>query len=125
MVPQSRSTATPKGWAETPSPTLSTSSQLCTPVLESDAPSATPSPLFLGDGPDDDPLRARDEWDTGDEKVATTARHLREKVEEARQKGTSDVGARELSKLLTEYADIFRTKLGPDPPVDVPPTNID
>ena len=87
-------------------------------MLESSATGATPSPLFFGDGPDDDPLRARDEWDTGEEDAAITAPPQRENVEEARQKGVSDAGAPELSMLLTNYADISY------PPANIIPIKI-
>ena len=85
----------------------------------------TPSPLFFGDGPDDDPLRGHFEWSTGDEDAATTAGHLQEKVHGARKNGMSEEGSHALEALLKEYADIFRTKLGSDPPADVPPMKIE
>ena len=86
--------------------------------------SKTTSSLFFEDGPDDAPLRDRDEWSAREEGAKTTERHLNEKVEAARQNGMSDSGAHELAALLAELIHIFRTKLGSDPPADLQPMKI-
>ena len=83
-----------------------------------------PSPLFYGDGCDDDPLRTDDEPLPGVDDPKETLAHLRDRVREAEKNGMSADGLKELEQLLTEFRDIFRTKLGNDPPADVEPMTI-
>ena len=85
---------------------------------------SVPSPLFYGDGCDDDPLRDDDAPLPGDDDAAETQRHLRDRVREAKAQGMEDEHVRELDSLLQEFSDIFRTKLGADPPARVPPMEI-
>ena len=85
---------------------------------------SVPSPLFYGDGCDDDPLRDDDAPLPGDDDAAETQRHLRDRVREAKAQGMEEEHVRELDSLLQEFSDIFRTKLGADPPARVPPMDI-
>lgn len=49
---------------------------------------------------------------------------LREVVNAAHEAGMSDDGAIELWKILSEFDDVFRLRLGRDPAVDVPPLRV-
>ena len=84
----------------------------------------TPSPLFYGDGCDDDPLRDDDEPLPGADDSSETQKHLRDRVREAKENGMEPKHVTELAALLTEFADVFRTKLGADPPAKLPPMEI-
>lgn len=87
-------------------------------------PTTIPSPLFYGDGVDDDPFRWDDGPDTGDEDPFHTAQVLQTRYEEAIQNGLPSELHSELKDMLVEFADIFRTQMGSDPPADVEPMEI-
>ena len=88
------------------------------------AAAAVPSPLFYGDGPEDDPLRQDNEVPAGEDEPAETMRQLLARFDEAVAQGLPRELHDELRSLLQEFADVFRTKLGADPPVSVPPMRI-
>ncbi|CAK4689608.1 unnamed protein product, partial [Aphanomyces euteiches] len=56
------------------------------------------------------------DWSVDDDQAAVRAK-LKEKVGECRVAGCDDSYAVELGKLLVKYEDVFRLKLGRDPPV--------
>jgi len=49
---------------------------------------------------------------------------LKKKIREAKENGMSAVGLRTIEELLCEFKEIFRIKLGPDPPAKVEPLRI-
>ncbi|ETV91956.1 hypothetical protein H310_13605 [Aphanomyces invadans] len=60
------------------------------------------------------------DWSVDDDKAAV----LKEKVGECRVAGCDDDYAVELGRLLVKYEDVFRLKLGRDPPVKVEPLRV-
>jgi len=95
-------------------------------VVAADIPTDmdVPSPFFYGDVPDDDPIPAYDPIVTGSNCNAETKKHLESMLHEAVENGLENDAAAELSSLLMEYIDIFRTKIGCDPPANIPPMEI-
>ncbi|KAH9117954.1 hypothetical protein LEN26_012317 [Aphanomyces euteiches] len=63
------------------------------------------------------------DWSVNDDQAAVRAK-LKEKVGECRVAGCDDSYAIELGKLLVKYEDVFRLKLGRDPPVKVEPLRV-
>ncbi|KAH9120292.1 hypothetical protein AeMF1_007481, partial [Aphanomyces euteiches] len=63
------------------------------------------------------------DWSVDDDRAAVRAK-LKEKVGECRAAGCDDSCAIELGKLLVKYEDVFRLKLGRDPPVKVGPLRV-
>ncbi|KAF0736552.1 hypothetical protein Ae201684P_007026 [Aphanomyces euteiches] len=63
------------------------------------------------------------DWSFDDDRAAVRAK-LKEKVGECRVAGCDDSYAVELGKLLVKYEDVFRLKLGRDPPVKVEPLRV-
>lgn len=86
--------------------------------------SSTPSPLFYGDGEDDDPLRDDTGDFIGDEDPDETKRALEQRFNDAIDSGLPAEHHDELRSLLHDYSDIFRTKMGSDPPASVAPMTI-
>jgi hypothetical protein len=76
--------------------------------------------LFYGDIPDDDPIYYHDE-DVGQGSPEELADAIEGLLTSAEQAGTSRDGVQSLRQLVTECKDVFRLKLGADPPANVNP----
>jgi hypothetical protein len=76
--------------------------------------------LFCGDIPDDDPIdyHAVDVGQGSPEELADAIEGLLTSAEKA---GMARDGAQSLRQLVTECKDVFRLKLGADPPTNVKP----
>ena len=84
----------------------------------------SPSPTFYGDSPDDDPLRSDGEVEAGVETPKPTEIHLQEGLKLACEAGLPPELEESLRTVVHLNQDVFRTKLGNDPPAKVPPMNI-
>jgi hypothetical protein len=76
--------------------------------------------LFYGDIPDDDPIYSHD-VDVGQGSPKEPADAIEGLVTSAEQAGMSQDGVQSLRWLVTECKDVFRLKLGADPPANVKP----
>jgi hypothetical protein len=76
--------------------------------------------LFYDDIPDDDPIDYHDvdEWQGSPEELAEAIEGL---ITRSEQAGMSRNGVQSLRQLVTECKDVFRLKLGADPPANVKP----
>ena len=99
----------------------------CTVDVSSDSPvkddGTLPQAMF-GDAPSDDPISLEDDVSVGTEHSADTHKELDLRCQEASSNGLSESQTQELRALLTEFHDIFRTTLGSEPPMKVPPMKI-
>lgn len=78
-------------------------------------------PVFYGDGPDDDPFRNDDTPAARPDDSTATRRVLDEQYDLAIKNGLPADLHQDLKNLLTDYSDIFRTRMGAYPAVKVPP----
>jgi hypothetical protein len=76
--------------------------------------------LFYGDIPDDDPIDYFD-VDVGKGSPEELADAIEGLLTSAEQAGMSTDGVQSLRQLVTECKDVFRLKLGADPPANVKP----
>jgi hypothetical protein len=76
--------------------------------------------LFYGDIPDDDPIDYHD-VDVGQGSPEELAETIEGLLTSAEQAGMSRDSEQSLRQLLTECKDVFRLKLGADPPANVNP----
>jgi hypothetical protein len=76
--------------------------------------------LFYGDIPDDDPIDYHD-VDVGQGSPEELADAIEGFLTSAEQAGMSRDGVRSLRQLVTECKDVFRLKLGADPPANLKP----
>jgi hypothetical protein len=76
--------------------------------------------LFYGDIPDDDPIDYHD-VDVGQGSTEELADAIDGLLPSAEQAGMSRDGVQRLRQLVTECKDVFRIKLGADPPANVKP----
>jgi hypothetical protein len=76
--------------------------------------------LFFGDIPDDDPIDYHD-VDVGQGSPEELADAIEGFITSAEQSGMSRDGVHSLRQLVIECNDIFRFKLGADPPANVKP----
>jgi hypothetical protein len=76
--------------------------------------------LFYGDIPDDDPIDYHD-VDVGQGIPEELADAIEGLLTSAEQAGISRDGVQSLRQLVTECKDVFRLKLGADPPANVKP----
>jgi hypothetical protein len=76
--------------------------------------------LFYGDIPDDDPIDYHD-VDVGQGSPEELADAIEGLITSAEQAGMSRDGVQSLRQLLTECKDVFKLKLGADPPANVKP----
>jgi hypothetical protein len=76
--------------------------------------------LFYGDIPDDDPIDYHD-VDVGQGSPEELADAIEELLTSAEQAGMPRDGVQSLRQLVTKCKDIFRLKLGADPPANVKP----
>jgi hypothetical protein len=76
--------------------------------------------LFYGDIPDDDPIDYHD-VDVGQGSPEELADAIDALITSAEQAGMSRDGVQSLRQLVTECKDVFRPKLGADPPANVKP----
>jgi hypothetical protein len=76
--------------------------------------------LLYGDIPDDDPIDYHD-VDVGQGSPEELAEAIEGFITSAEQAGISRDGVQSLRQLVTECKDVFRLKLGADPPVNVKP----
>jgi hypothetical protein len=76
--------------------------------------------LFYGDIPDDDPIDYHD-VDVGKGSPEELADAIEGLLTSAEQAGMSRDGVQSLRQLVTECKDVFRLKLGADPPANVNP----
>jgi hypothetical protein len=76
--------------------------------------------LFYGDIPDDDPIDYHD-VDVGEGDPKEVAAAEQSLIQQAEKVGMSAEGISTPRKLVAEYEDVFRLKLGADPPADVKP----
>jgi hypothetical protein len=76
--------------------------------------------LFYGDIPDDDPIDYHD-VDVGQGSPEELADAIEGLLTSAEQAGMSRDGVQSLRQLATECKDVFRLKLGADPPANVKP----
>jgi hypothetical protein len=76
--------------------------------------------LFYGDIPDDDPIDYH-EVDVGQGSRKELADAVEGLLTSAEKAGMSRYGAQSLRHLVTECKDVFRLKLGADPPASVKP----
>jgi hypothetical protein len=76
--------------------------------------------LFYGDIPDDDPIDYHD-VDVGQGSPEELADAIEGFLTSAEQEGMSRDGVQSLRQLVIEYKDVFRLKLGADPPANVKP----
>jgi hypothetical protein len=76
--------------------------------------------LFYGDIPDDDPIDYHD-VDVGQGSPEELANAIESLITSAEQAGMSRDGVQSLRQLVTECKDVFRLKLGADPPANVKP----
>jgi hypothetical protein len=76
--------------------------------------------LFYGDIPDDDPIDYHD-VDVGQGSPEELADAIEGLITSAEQAGMSRDGVQSLRQLVTECKDVFRLKLGADPPANVKP----
>jgi hypothetical protein len=76
--------------------------------------------LFYGDIPDDDPIDYHD-VDVGQGSPEELADAIEGLISSAEQTGMSRDGVQSLRHFVTECKDVFRLKLGADPPVNVKP----
>jgi hypothetical protein len=76
--------------------------------------------LFYGDIPDDDPMDYHD-VDVGQGSPEELADAIDGLITSAEQAGMSRDGVQSLRQLMTECKDVFRLKLGADPPANVKP----
>jgi hypothetical protein len=76
--------------------------------------------LFCGDIPDDDPIDYHD-VDVGQGSPEELADAIEGLITSAEQAGMSRDGVQSLRQLVTECKDVFRLKLGADPPLNVKP----
>jgi hypothetical protein len=74
--------------------------------------------LFYGDIPDDDPIDYHD-VDVGQGSPEELADAIEGLITSADKAGTSRDGVQSLRQLVTECKDVFRLKLGADPPANV------
>jgi hypothetical protein len=79
--------------------------------------------LFYGDIPDDDPIDYHD-VDVGQGSPEKLADAIDALIMSAEQAGMSTDGVQSLRQLVTECKDVFRLKLGADPPANVKPLAI-
>jgi hypothetical protein len=82
--------------------------------------SLTEQALFYGDIPDDDPIDFHD-VDVGQGSPEELADAIEGLLTSAEQAGISTDGVQSLRQLVTECKDVFRLKLGADPPANVKP----
>jgi hypothetical protein len=75
---------------------------------------------FYGDIPDDDPIDYHD-VDVGQGSPEEMADAIEGLLTSAEQAGMSRNGVQSLRQLVTECKDVFRLKLGADPPANVKP----
>jgi hypothetical protein len=76
--------------------------------------------LFYGDIPDDDPIYYHD-VDVGQGSPEELADSIKGLTTSAEQSGISRNGVQSLRQLVTQCKDVFRLKLGADPPANVKP----
>jgi hypothetical protein len=76
--------------------------------------------LFYGDIPDDDPIYHHD-VDVGQGSPEELADSIKGLTTSAEQSGISRNGVQSLRQLVTQCKDVFRLKLGADPPANVKP----
>jgi hypothetical protein len=76
--------------------------------------------LFYGDVPDDDPIDYHD-VDVGQGSLEELEDAIEGLLTSAEQAGMSTDGVQILRQLVTECKDVFRLKLGADPPANVKP----
>jgi hypothetical protein len=76
--------------------------------------------LFYGDVPDDDPIYYHD-VDVGQGSPEELADAIEGSITSSEQAGMSRNGVQSLRQLVTECKDVFRLKLGTDPPANVKP----
>lgn len=79
---------------------------------------------FYGDMQGDDPLFSDDPIETGEDDTTETELSLDRIIQEATDSGLSPEEGTRLKHLVFGYKDIFRTKIGGDPPADVPAMKI-
>jgi hypothetical protein len=91
-------------------------------VLQSNVKSASlrEQALFYGDIPDDDPIDHHDVY-VGQGSPEELADAIEGLLTSAEQAGMSRDGVQSLRQLVTECKDVFRLKLGADPPANVKP----
>ena len=72
---------------------------------------------------DDDPIKLPECLAAGTEKDSEEqiSEAFKNCIKEANKNGISDQGINRVKNFFTKYRDVFRIKLGPDPPANVPP----
>ena len=76
-------------------------------------------------GADDADLDEEDGWlDLGPEDPLEKEKTLNQKLQEAREKGMTEQGRAELERLLREFGDIIKLKLGSGKPADIDPLRV-
>ena len=89
-----------------------------------DSPSTTEDPIFYGDILADDPLDSDLDLPTGVDDTTKTKQELLKQVHQAGAAGFPASDLPKLKSLALSYSDVFRTTLGSDPPMKVPPMNV-